>query len=494
MATKDYLIFDFGASNGRAVVARFDGERYTLDVTHRFDNRPVRASGILHWDLLRLFSELEIGIQKSLKSYPQIKSIGVDTWGVDFGLVDAKGRLLGNPVHYRDEVRNAAAAELFRIIPERELFRRTGLFVLSIMSICSLYAMKRDDAPELAAAGRLLMMPDLFNYLLTGEKSNEFAIATTTLAFDQTARRWESEILSRLGISEGLFSPVVMPGTPIGCLQEAVRRELDADAIPVIAPATHDTASAVAGVPVTRQIPSWAFLSLGTWAVVGQDTPAPVISDAVYDAGYGNQGGAEGTNILATNITGLWIVQQCREKWMKDDGGDLPWDEVVRGCLRAPRFRSLIDVDDPLFAAVQPDTPRVIADYCARRGIIPPTGRGETARCIYESLALKFRRRFEQLEAFSGKRIEHLHMVGGGTQNASLCQWTADATGVPVVAGPVETTVAGNLIMQLAGPREIAGLTDGRDIIARSSETRSYTPLDSAAWDQAYARYRGLFG
>jgi rhamnulokinase len=494
MATKDYLIFDFGASNGRAVVARFDGERFTLDVTHRFDNRPVRVAGTLHWDLLRLYSEMEIGIQKSQKAYPQIRSIGVDTWGVDFGLVDPKGRLLGNPVHYRDERRNAAGAELFRIIPERELFRRTGLFVLSIGSVCSLYAMKRDGAPELAAAGRFLMMPDLFNFLLTGEKSNEFAIATTSLAFDQTAKRWDSEILDRIGVPEHLFSPVVMPGTQIGCLQETVRRELEVPAIPVIAPATHDTASAVAGIPVTDQERSWAFLSLGTWAVVGQETQAPVISDGVYDAGYGNEGGAEGRNILASNITGLWIVQQCREKWMKEDGGDLPWDGVVRGCLEAPRFGSLIDVDDPVFAAVQPDMPRVIAESCVRKGITPPSGRGETARCIYESLALKFRRRLEQLEALSGKQIVLLHMVGGGTQNAPLCQWTADATGVPVVAGPVETTVAGNLIMQLKGTGEIAGLKDGREIIARSSETRSHTPRDSAAWDEAYAKYRRLFG
>lgn len=245
---------------------------------------------------------------------------------------------------------------------------------------------------------------------------------------------------------------------------------------------------------MTDQERSWAFLSLGTWAVVGLETPAPVISDEVYEASYGNEGGAEGRNILASNITGLWIVQQCREKWMKEDGGDLPWDGVVRGCLEAPRFGSLIKVDDPVFAAVQPDMPRVIAESCARKGITPPSGRGETARCIYESLALKFRRRLEQLEAFSGKRIELLHMVGGGTQNFSLCQWTADATGVPVVAGPVETTVAGNLIMQLKGTGEIGGLKDGREIIARSSETRSHIPRDSAEWDEAYAKYRELFG
>jgi len=494
MATRDYLIFDFGASNGRAVLARYDGDRFTLEVTHRFDNRPVRVAGTLHWDLLRLYSELLIGIQKSLKASSQIRAIGVDTWGVDFGLIDPKGRLLGNPVHYRDERRNAAAPEVFRIIPERELFRRTGLFVLSMMSIGGLYAMKRDDAPELAAADRLLMMPDLFNYLLTGEKANEFAIATTTLAFDQTAKKWDTEILGRLGIPGRLFSPVVMPGTQIGCLQETVRRELEAPAIPVIAPATHDTASAVAGVPVTAPDRSWAFLSLGTWAVVGRETPAPVIGNEVFDAGYGNEGGAEGRNFLASNITGLWIVQQCREKWMKEEGGNLPWDGVVQGCLEAPRFGSLIDVDDPLFAAVQPDMPRMIAEYCTRKGITPPRGRGETARCIYESLALKFRRRLEQLQAFSGTRFEILHMVGGGTQNASLCQWTADATGVPVVAGPVETTVAGNLVMQLMGTGEIAGLKDGREIIARSSETRSHIPQNTAAWDEAYKRYRGIFG
>ncbi len=494
MATKDYLIFDFGASNGRAVVARFDGERFTLDVTHRFDNRPVRAVGTLHWDILRLFSELEIGIQKSLKTYPQIRAIGVDTWGVDFGLIDPQGRLLGNPVHYRDERRVAAVPEIFRIIPERELFRRTGLFTLPIMSIGGLYAMKRDGAPELAAAGRFLMMPDLFNYLLTGEKANEFAIATTSMAFNQPAKRWDAEILGRLGIPGRLFSPVVMPGTRMGCLQETVRRELDAPAIAVIAPATHDTASAVAGVPVNAQERSWAFLSLGTWAVLGQETPAPVISDEVFNTGYGNEGGAEGRNILANNITGLWIVQQCREKWMKEDGGELAWDKVVRSCLETPRFGSLIDVDEPQFASVQPDMPRAIAEYCARKGSTPPGGRGETARCVYESLALKFRQRLEQLEAFSGQRIELLHIVGGGTQNASLCQWTADATGIPVVAGPVETTVAGNFIMQLKGTGEITGLKDGREIIARSSETRRYIPQDSAAWDEAYRKYRGLFG
>ncbi len=495
MATKNHLVFDMGASNGRAVVCRFDGRRITMDVTHRFENKPVFAAGTLSWDLLRQYSEMQTGLQKSLAAYPGIASLGVDTWAVDFGLIDRKGRLLGHPVHYRDPRRNGIPPEVFKIVPEKELFRLAGIFVSSILSLFNLYALKVDGAPELAAAHRFLMMPDLFNYLLSGEAVNEFANAPSTLAYNQSEKKWERRILDPLGIPASLFAEPVMPGTLIGRIQESVCRHLEVPPIPVIAPATHDTASAIAGVPVTKAEQSWGFVSLGTWGVIGVETPTPVISDEVFESGgFGNEGGVDGGYFLATNITGLWIIQQCREKWMKEDGRDLAWDGVVRGCLEAPRLKSFINVDDPIFGTVQPDMPRVIADYCRGKGVTVPSGRGEIARCVYESLALRFRRRLEQLESIVGRRLDLLHMVGGGTQNASLCQWIADATGRPLVAGPVEATVAGNFIMQLVGTGQIRSLLEGREIIAASSETRAHTPRDSAVWDEAYTRYRKMFG
>ena len=272
----------------------------------------------------------------------------------------------------------ACPAEVFKVIPARKLFDLTGLFVGSYMSLFSLCAMKADAAPELAAADRFLMMPDLFNFLLTGEASNEYTEATTSLAFNQAEGKWEERILGPLGLPSGLFRDVVKPGTLVGKLQQSVCRELDVPAVPVIAPATHDTASAVAGIPVTEAERSWAFLSIGTWGVIGVETPSPVITTGVFESGYGNEGGVEGRNLLACNITGLWIAQECREKWMREDGAELGWDAVVRGCLEAPRLRSLIDVDDPAFAGVQPDMPRAIAESCAAKGLPVPSGRGRS--------------------------------------------------------------------------------------------------------------------
>ena len=490
MAVRSYLVFDMGASNGRAVVARFDGNRFATRVTHRFENRPVRAGGTLYWDILALFLELKIGIQKSLATFPDIVSIGVDSWGADFALVDGRGTLLANPIHYRDERRQSVSGELFRAVSAREMFDLTGIFIVPLLSIFQLYAMKVDGSSGLACARRFLMIPDFLGFLLTGEQVNELSNSVGTAAFNLPRMRWETSILERCGIPSSLFSPPVLPGTEIGAVQRSVRDELACPAVRVVAPATHDTSSAVAGIPAADSGTAWAFIAVGTWCVVGMEVESPVLSTEVFESGFGNEAGMDGRCFLARNLTGLWILQQCRDKWARDEGTETSWDDLVRESLGGRRFGFLIDTDHPALAAPCEDMPGTISRLFHERGEEPPAGKGAIARCVYESLALKFRVRVEQLEGLVGRRIDMLHLVGGGSRNAHLCQWTADVTGRDVIAGPAETTVAGNLIAQMKAMGDIGDIEQGRRVIAVSSETRRYQAEDVAAWDGAYDRYR----
>jgi rhamnulokinase len=492
MTTRNYLVFDIGASGGRAVAALFDGERFVTEVVHRFDNRPVRAAGSLYWDVLRLYSEIEISVRKTERMHPEIAGIGIDTWATDHAFIDARGRLLANPVHYRDDRRHAHSEELFRIIPRWELFQLSGLFIMSIWGIFNLFALKVEGASELTSADRCLMIPDIFAWFLTGEMASEYSNATTTAACNQVTRMWEARVLDRLGIPGGIFCPPVMAGTRIGRITSAVRGELGCAAIPVFAPATHDTASAVAGIPAEPRAKTWAFISLGTWAVVGMETGAPLINREVFESGFGNEGGADGGSYLAVNVTGLWIVQQCRERWSADDGAEISWDDIVRASLAAASFRAFIDVDDPVFSAPQADMPAVITAYCQKRGTRVPVARGEIARCAYESLVLRLRSRLDQLERLTGRRIEVLHVVGGGARDVPLCQWIADATGKEVITGPVEATVAGNLIMQMKAAGDVADLAQGRRVVSRSSELGRCHPAEGEQWERAWESYRSL--
>jgi rhamnulokinase len=492
MAKKHFLIFDFGASNGRATVAAFDGTRVQMDVTYRFDNRPVTAAGTLYWDILRLFSELKLGLQASLRKYPDIVSMAIDTWGCDFGFIDRNGKLLGNPVSYRDKPRHDRSPLLYEILPRRELFELCAGSTTEIMGLYQLFSFACDAAPEMREGHRMLMIPDLLNYLLTGRACNEYSDATMALVCDQKAKSWEKRILNRLGIPDTILGELVMPGDSIGPLQRQVCDELAIASLPVVAPATHDTASAVTGIPVVEAARNWAFISMGTWSIAGVETPAPIVSDAAFQSGYGNNAIAEGRNMLVNYITGLWIIQQCREKWVADGGKDISWEEIVQRSSSAGPATAFIDVDDPALGLPQADMPGVIVASCQKNGQRLENTIGAVARCVYESLVLKYRSNLETLERLTGKKLDVLHLVGGGIQNRTLCQWTADAMGIPVMAGPTETTSVGNLLMQLRCAGDISCLEQGREISLHSSEVTRYEPKSRAPWDEAFGQYEKL--
>jgi sugar (pentulose or hexulose) kinase len=506
MANGNYLIFDFGASNGRAIVAQFDGKRFSMEVTHRFENSAVVLADTHYWDFLRLFSELKMGLRLSMKKFPDIASLGVDTWGCDFGFIDGNGRLLANPVTYRNPKRHERSQKLYEILPRRELFELSAGATVEIMGIYQLFSFSHEDATELRSAHRFLMLPDLFNFFLTGRACNEYSDATMALLCDQRNRTWEPKIMRRLRLPMEIFGEIVMPGSEVGRVNDEVRRELAVPGVRVIAPATHDTASAVVGIPVVARDTVWAFISVGTWCIAGVETNAPVITDAAFESGYGNNATADGRNMLVKYIAGLWIIQQCREKWNRGSAGPgdgasggaggrtgLSWDEIVILAERAKSTGSFIDVDDPVYGLPQEDMPGVIVDYCRKTRQTPPGDIGEIARCVYESIVLSFRRNLRILEGVIGRKIQLLHLMGGGTQNKLLCQWTADAVGVPVIAGPMETTSVGNLIMQLKAAGEISGVDEGRQISLDSSTVSHYHPRDEGRWDDAYGIYGERF-
>ena len=489
MVSKNYLIFDFGASNGRSAVARFDGDKFDIEVTHRFDNRPVYAAGTLYWDILRLYSELMVGIQSSVKKYKNITSMAIDAWGADFGFIDNNGKLISNPVHYRDEKRKADSVSLYKIISREELFELTGAAIIPIFDLFHLYSLKLQNAPEFVNGYRFLTIPDLFNYFLTGRTYNEYTRITTSIMYNQKEGRWEDRIFDRLDLPKDIFPEIIKPGEKIDNISNKLCSELEIETMPVIAPAAHDTSSAVAGIPVVNKNKNWAFISMGTWCIIGKETESPIINDQAFNTGFSNEGGVERINLFVNHITGLWIIQQCREKWIKDSSKLISWEEIVKLSSTARPFKSFINVNDPIFAQTQVDMPKTINKYCKDKGQALPESIGEISRCIYESLAMKFKHDLNKLEELTGKKIEIIHLMGGGIQNKLLCQWTADATGTPVITGPNETTSVGNLIMQLKASGEIKTLGEGRAISLNSSIVSNYKPENRDRWDEEYSKY-----
>jgi len=481
----DILAYDLGASSGRALLGRLQDGRIVTEELHRFPNDPVQVGGRLHWDILRLLHEMKQALLKAKTRGIEIQSIGIDSWAVDFGFIGAGGELLGNPYHYRDSHTAGIMPRVFAEIPAFELFARTGIQFQPFNSIFQLYALKQADNPLLREAKRLLMIPDLLRYFLTGEMHSEFTNATTTQLFSATARDWDRELLAKLGLPAEWFGPALMPGERAGILSADVTAELGVPPIPVYAVAEHDTGSAVVAVPALDE--SFAYLSCGTWSLIGTEVPEPVLSDRARELNFTNEGGAFGTYRLLKNIMGLWIVNESRRAWERA-GNAYSFPELVALAESAPAFGAFIDPDDDLFLPPG-DMPGRIADYCRRTGQKPPAGVGETMRCILESLALKYRFALERVEELTGRRYGGLHMVGGGIQNTLLCRWTASAIGKPVWAGPAEGSAIGNLAVQWIASGEFSGLAEARRVIRDSFDVATYAPEDTAAWELAYGNF-----
>ncbi|MFN4294924.1 MAG: rhamnulokinase [Thermoflexales bacterium] len=492
MASCSFLAFDIGAESGRAIVGAFDGERLRLTEAHRFPNRPVRVSAHLYWNALALWDEVQAGLRKAAAQCGPLDSVGVDTWGVDFALLDAHDELIGNPRHYRDARTDGMVEEACARVDRRRIFESTGIQFMQINTLYQLLAMARAGAPALEFARTFLMMPDLLHFWLSGYKACEFSNATTTQCYDPRAGDWARDLLAELGIPTHFLPAVIQPGADLGALSPSLVRALDADGLQgtrVVAPATHDTGSAVAAVPAS--VERYAYISSGTWSLLGAVVRQPVITPQALAFNFTNEGGVGGAFRLLKNIMGMWLAQECRRKWASPTGDLIPYGELFAMAEQAPALGALVDPDDATFLHPD-DMPAAIAEYCRRTGQPVPDGRGAMVRCILESLALKYRYTLNQLQTLLGYSVEVIHVVGGGAQNALLCQFTADACGAPVVAGPVEATAIGNLLVQMAARGELASMEDARQVIRRSFPLVTYLPQEAARWDDAYARFEAM--
>ena len=485
----NYIAIDLGAESGRVILGTLDSERLQLDEIHRFANGPVSTPDGIHWEVLRLWSEIKQGITLAVRKHDQpISGIGLDTWGVDFGLLDKNGALLGNPFHYRDSRNDGMLEQAFMRLPRELIFEQTGIQFMQINTLYQLLSMVVSGAAALPAAETLLMMPDLFNYWLTGIKTSESSIASTSQCYDPRQGGWSLPLLKSLGIPGHIFAPIVQPGTVLGPLLPSVAEETGAGPVQVIAPACHDTGSAAAAVPATEK--DYAWISSGTWSLVGVDSPVPVITPESLKFNLTNEGGVYGSIRLLKNITGLWLVQESRRTWAAH-GEELSYDEMTRLAAQAAPLRSLVDPDFADFSRPG-DMPERIREFCRRTGQPVPESKGEIIRCALESLALKYRAVIGMLESATGRKVEALHIVGGGTRNRLLNQFAANATGLPTITGPVEATAIGNILMQAIAVGQLPSLAAGRQIVRQSFEVETYHPLDREIWDAAYQRFHAL--
>lgn len=482
-----FLAVDLGASSGRVLLGRWNGASFALEELHRFPNNPVQVSGRLHWDILRLWHEIQHGIAAYCRQYDEpLAAIGIDTWAIDFGLLDDAGRLLGNPTHYRDSRTTGMVEDVASIIAPDALFAQTGIQVMPINTLYQLRSMARSDDPQLRAAETLLLIPDLLNYFLTGRKAVEYTNASTTQFLDCRTRGWATDLLAALAIPTRMLPDIVLPGTVLGEVLPDVAALVGlCHSTPVIASASHDTASAVAAVPGLDE--HSVYISSGTWSLVGVEINEPITDERARALNVTNEGGVNGTIRLLKNVGGLWLLQESQRRWQRD-GHDYGWDDLLVRAAQATPFRSIIDPDAADF--LNPgDMPAAIAASCQRSGQPAPSSVGEVVRCCLESLALRYRWVIGALEKLLDHQFTTIRVVGGGSQNRLLCQWTADACGKPVVAGPVEATALGNIVVQAIATGHLSDLAAGRRAVAASVDQETFTPRADAGWDAAFERF-----
>ena len=484
---KKVLAFDFGASSGRAIIGSLEDGKITLKEVHRFTNDPVKLGDTLYWDVLRLFHEIKQGIVKA-KIAGGFDSIGIDTWGVDFGLIDKEGRLLENPVHYRDLRTVGLVDESFKTIPKERLYNITGIQFMELNTLFQLISLRRQRPELLDRADKMLFMPDLFAYFLTGKMCSEYSIASTSQLIDISTRTWSKEILDGFGISESIFAPLVQPGTVLGNLSPEICEECGVESVPVISVCGHDTQSAITAVPCENG--NFAFLSSGTWSLFGTELDEPIVNETSLNINITNEGGLGGKTGFLKNIIGLWLIQESRRQWQRE-GKDYSYADLEKLALAEKPFKCFIDPDAPEFVP-QGNIPKRVQEFCKKTGQYVPESVGEIMRCIYESLAMKYRLTFEKLCECTGRDYPVIHVIGGGTKDGLLCRMTANSCDRTVKAGPIEATVMGNVAVQFMSDGTIGSINEARKTVAASEELKTYEPQDTAEWKAAYENFKKI--
>ncbi len=486
---KRVLAFDFGASSGRAIVGVFDGEKIELREVHRFSNDPVTINGTVYWDVQRLFFEIKQGILKA-KEDGGFDSIGIDTWGVDFGLLRKDGTLIENPIHYRDKRNDGMAEFSKKYMSHEEMYDITGIQFMDFNTVFQLLSLKENRPYILEEADTLLFMPDLLSYMLSGVKSTEYSIATTSQMVDLKTHDWSDKIINDLGLKKDILTPIVATGTVIGQLSDEICEELGVPKADIVSVASHDTQSAITAAPCEYE--DFAFISCGTWSLFGTEVKEPVLNEASKKLNVTNEGGYGYSIAFLKNICGLWLIQESRRQWIRE-GKEYSYAELEKLALECEPFKCFIDPDAPEFGTMG-NLPERVKEYCRKTNQYVPETVGEIMRCIYESLALKYRLTFDGIMECTGKDYDRIHVMGGGTKDKLLLNMTAQSCNVPVYGGPIEATALGNIAIQLMADGTIADIKEARKIIAKGENLKLYEPGDRDAWESAYEKYKEIIG